>query len=154
MPDSKHAIQNNFWDNYEPIPESGCWIWTISQCSKGYGQVWYNGKLIRAYQLSWILSNGPIPKGLCVCHSCDTPLCINPRHLFLGTRADNQRDMCNKGRLINLKGSAHGMALLTESQVIDIRASDESYLTLSKKYGVGKSAIASIKTRKNWKHLS
>lgn len=153
MSDAKHAIQNNFWDNYEPIPECGCWIWTRSTCSKGYGQVWYDGKLIRAYRLSWILSNGPIPNGMCVLHRCDTPLCINPQHLFLGTRKDNILDMCKKKRNVNLFGVQHGMAKLTEQQVRAIRKSNESLSCLSKRYGVVKSAIAKIKKGTAWSRL-
>lgn len=66
---------------------------------KGYGVIGEGDKKVHlTHRLSWVYHNGEIPDGLCVLHHCDNPRCVNPKHLFLGTRADNNKDMLNKGR--------------------------------------------------------
>lgn len=81
-----------------------CWIWSGARSSKrrgGHerGQISINGKLTFVHRASWLIHYGPIPSGLLVCHSCDTPLCVNPSHLFLGTQKDNMKDCAAKGRV-------------------------------------------------------
>lgn len=80
-------------------PNSGCWLWTRS-VSMGYGKLWWDKKHQRAHRVSWELHNGAIPDGMLVLHKCDTPPCINPAHLFLGTHADNAADKIAKGRWV------------------------------------------------------
>lgn len=83
-----------------PVPECGCWIWLGHLDGKGYGQFVRNGKRIGAHRAAWEDHNGqPIPEGAMVCHSCDTPSCVNPDHLFLGSQLDNMRDAAAKKRL-------------------------------------------------------
>lgn len=82
---------------------SGCWEWTASKDSQGYGKFCFNGKQMRTHRAIWILINGEIIKhdshhGLCVLHKCDNPACVNPSHLFLGTQYDNIQDRNKKGR--------------------------------------------------------
>ena len=78
----------------------GCWLWTAGTFARryGYGQFGLNGHPHKAHRLAWEFTNGPIPEGLSVLHHCDNPPCVNPAHLFLGTRGDNTRDMMMKGR--------------------------------------------------------
>lgn len=98
------TIEERFWNHVEAIPEgSGCWEWTGATVKDGYGRVELShlGKRIRAvmaHRLSWGIHMGPIPPGMSVLHHCDNPPCVNPAHLFLGTQADNIRDMILKGR--------------------------------------------------------
>lgn len=87
--------------NSVPEPNTGCILWTASYRGaehKKYGVLHFRGKNIAAHRASWIAHVGKIPHGIFVCHKCDTPLCINPAHLFLGTPKDNARDMSVKGR--------------------------------------------------------
>lgn len=78
--------------------DDGCWLWTGYKDKDGYGKTKLNNHTIRANRLSWILYNGEIPAGMCVCHSCDVPSCANPKHLWLGTMADDMKDRDLKGR--------------------------------------------------------
>lgn len=77
---------------------SGCWLWTAAACPPGYGRFRANGRSYVAHRFAWEIMRGPIPAGLCACHKCDTPACVNPDHLFLGTQADNVRDSVRKKR--------------------------------------------------------
>lgn len=81
-----------------PVTECGCWIWMASGNRDGFGTTRVNGQKTTAHRASWMAFRGPIPSGLHVRHSCDIPLCVNPDHLSLGTRADNMRDKKLRGR--------------------------------------------------------
>lgn len=78
---------------------NSCWNWIASSRGVGYGAFKYKGKVIDSHRMSYILFKGDIPKGLCVCHTCDNRLCVNPDHLFLGTYKDNYNDAVQKGKI-------------------------------------------------------
>ena len=128
----------------------------------GYGRILLGGKkgkTFGAHRISWFLAHGPIPDGLSVLHRCDNPPCVNPDHLFLGTQADNLRDMGEKRRSSPqtkpelFRGSNNGRAKLNEQQVRDIRAMDESLsnIAIAKQFGVSDVAIAFIRLGRTWK---
>ncbi len=81
-----------------PEPMSGCWLWLRARIPEGYGHIAVDGKNLGAHRVSYETFVGPIPDGLWVLHRCDTPPCINPRHLFLGTHKQNVADSAAKGR--------------------------------------------------------
>lgn len=93
------------WDNYQPEPNSGCWLWLGGTHAWGYGRlsVVIDGKDHRAgaHRVAWMLHNRrPVPIGLFICHRCDTRSCINPNHLYAGTNDDNVRDMVERERWV------------------------------------------------------
>jgi len=150
---------NRFFDKVSYLGENDCWEWKASRNHDGYGGFRYNGKFIRAHRASWILHYGEIPEGMWVCHHCDNPGCVNPKHLFLGTPQDNVADRERKGRnkMPNCRGEEHGGSKLTEDDVHEIRflygSSDYSYRVLALLYGVTFGAIRDVITGRNWSWL-
>lgn len=95
-----------FWSHVDK--SGGCWIWLAGCGSGGYGKAHIRGVGgVPAHRASWMITNGPIPAGMFVCHHCDVRNCVNPAQLFLGTQRDNIRDASEKGRLIT--GDQHHM---------------------------------------------
>lgn len=94
-----HMTKTIPWrDRIIPEPNSGCLLWEGVYTGSGYGQITRNRKHIMVHRLAWEEEHGPIPPGLSVLHRCDVKGCVNVEHLFLGTHADNMRDMLAKGR--------------------------------------------------------
>lgn len=166
----RRTSQERFWTLVDK--GNGCWLWRGPRTSKGYGNFWHNGGRMYAHRYSWEILHDPIAEGLCVLHRCDTPLCVNPTHLFLGTRADNIEDCRRKGRTSKgdahpkrrgigvAKGAQHGRAKLTDEQVQAIRTAyqpgrgnERNYAALAKHYGVNKTQIMRVVRRITWKHL-
>lgn len=126
--------------------EDGCWRYG-SHADHKYVEV--HG--VRAHRLSYTLSNGPIPDGMVVRHTCDVPICVNPDHLLVGTQKDNCADKMQ--RLRHAHGEAVWCAILTEEDVRDIRASDSTSTELARKYGMSSSGIWSARSGATWGHI-
>jgi hypothetical protein len=131
----------------------GCWIWRHSADAYGYGQLHWSGSTRKAHRVAWEAVNGPIPPGMCVCHHCDNPPCVNPDHLFLGTPADNARDREAKRRGGDHRGEKAGRAAkLTWEEVGVVRGvRGFSMRQLATIFNVSHSRIFSIIHNKTWR---
>lgn len=95
---------DRFWSKVDT--SSGCWLWKAATFDKGYGAFRFRGKQWRAHRFAWFLKHGPIPPAAQVNHHCDTPGCVNPAHLYLGSQMDNRRDAVRRKR--TAKGRRNG----------------------------------------------
>lgn len=121
-----------------PEPNSGCFLWTGAVDPHGYGAITVNGITAKAHRLSYEFNYGAIPSDMSVLHKCDVRCCVNPNHLFLGTRADNLQDMRNKNRHFKK---------LSNSDILKICKDSRSHREIAKEYGVVKSTIGNAKRR-------
>lgn len=162
-PQSKYNRSNFAWltEAVKTVTEE-CIIWPFKKDHNGYGRLRIptcilgkSRKIVTtaAHRYAFKLVNGrfPAPQGL---HKCDTPACINPQHIFEGSYIENVADMVSKNR--QSKGSRFSHAKLTESDIVAIRAllaSGSLQKDVAAIYGVSRSRISYIHTRKNWKHV-
>jgi hypothetical protein len=144
---------------------SACIETTWPRDRDGYGRRWIDHVKWKAHRWAWAQAHGPIPAGMQVLHHCDNPPCIKTEpddqwpdgHLFLGTQADNNRDMAAKGRAAEPRGERNPRAKLSERDVLVIRErseSGDSARTLAAAFGVRKEAIRQIVIGRRWTHLA
>lgn len=135
--------------------EDPCWLWTAVTNPDGYGNFKLNGTMVKAHRVSYTIFHGPIPNGLSVLHTCDTPACVAPRHLWAGTPLDNARDREEKGRGHDKAGEANGRAKLTLAEVWQIRDLVKSKLftglQIGKMYGISNVVVSKIHLKQLWK---
>jgi len=150
-----------FWSKVDKTAgDDGCWLWTAGKDRDGYGEFsGPNGSDWSAHRYSYFLHNGEIDKNLMVCHSCDNPSCVNPKHLSLNTGLYNQGDMSRKGRHGTRPakpGHSNAKSKLLPEQAMEIykRANGgESASKLAREYGVAHQTIGAIRDKKIWKVL-
>lgn len=157
MPTKRRPLTERFWDRVTKCENDQCWLWTAGKDRFGYGSIvsWPENKQIGAHRLSWTIHFGEIPAGLNVLHKCDNPACVNPSHLFLGTHADNNRDMIAKGRA-NFIGSPTGPRRgwkLSKDQAIQIKNGTGTHKEIAARFGVSAGLVSQIKIGLKWPHL-
>ncbi len=148
----RKTVEERFWDKVDKNGPNGCWEWTGSVSSTGYGQLAIYRKPVKAHRMSVIL-DGRDPTGMLVCHTCDNRTCVNPDHLFIGTFKDNHADMMKKQRHVFPKNTANPRKL-TDDQVREIRASQLTQRQLAAKYDVTKSVITCVINRKTYQDVT
>ena len=135
----------------------GCWIWTGHRHRKGHGRFRVSpGVLVMAHRFSYEQHKGPIPEGMCVCHSCDVPACVNPAHLWLGTKAENNADRASKGRNADTSNANNPSAKLSEADVRCIKAllaDGAVQIEIARKFSVTSALVSAIKHGKAWKSV-
>ena len=151
------------WAKVDVRGPNECWPWTGS-LSGGYGQL-YAGRGLgpkSASVAAYELDNGPVPKGLHVCHYCDNPPCCNPKHLWVGTNKDNTDDKVRKGRQSStrLLGSRHPRAKLTEELVLAVRkrlllwdGSRRDSKAIMLEFSINSQVLCGIRNGKSWPHV-
>lgn len=170
-----------FWSKVKILGPDECWLWQASCSGDGYGTTKFGPKVYGAHRLSYLITHGKPIQGWQILHRCDTPRCVNPNHLFIGTHQDNMDDRDNKGRTHKgkredtsgaargdnnghatcpektPKGDWHPMAVLTDENVHYIREAYAKRLfsqtQLGVMFGVTQMNISAITTRRTWKHL-
>lgn len=139
------------------IVDNGCHFWESGKSPLGYGNFYMRNTLYLAHRLAYELAYKVSPKDLCVCHSCDNPSCVNPKHLFLGTVKDNMLDKVRKGRSNPPTGTRQWKSKLDNKKVLKIRSlylkANLSQEEIGKRYGIGQSNVSYI-INHTWKHVA
>lgn len=164
---------DRFWGYVDRGAFDQCWLWTRAKDSCGYGNFRIGGRsghVYLAHRISYALAHGTTPTDKSVLHSCDTPACVNPAHLWLGTQLDNMRDCAAKGRtriLVGdespwrthpermIRGEKQWQAKLNDDAVRDILSSPHLHINeLAKRYNVTPTTVHFVRVRRTWKHVT
>lgn len=132
-------IEERFWEKVDRRSPTECWLWTGATTYGGYGVIGLGRRLVRAHRYAYEASNGPIDARLVIRHKCDTPACVNPDHLEIGTQKQNVGDMLDRGR-------ANPRRKLTPVQLAQIKAATGTVRSIAVEFGVSNSYVSMVKT--------
>lgn len=149
---------SRFWEKVEKTDT--CWLFH-SSLAKGYGRFAIDSQVYLAHRVSYLIATGDDPGPLMVLHRCDNPRCVRPDHLFLGTRADNNKDMFTKGRGRPRggeypRGEHHHLARLSEALVVELRslhADGVPVRELARRFGIPRPTLRSAVLGRTWCHV-
>lgn len=151
------TLADKFWQGANKGKPHDCWIWNAGQPQANpYGRIWHDGKAHGAHQVSYYLQHGTWPQAhQLIRHTCDTPRCVNPAHLVIGTPADNSRDMTNRQR--QAYGAKHGNAILVDDDIREMRrlyaTGEYRQVDLAGIFGTDQTNVSLIVRRKAWAHV-
>lgn len=145
-------LAERLWSKVQRGDSSSCWLWTGAKTPGGYGIILLDhrpGNITTAHRAAYMVTNGAVPDGLIVMHSCDTPLCCNPAHLSVGTQRQNLADMRARGRDGDHRvfGERHGRMRVTDAQVRQIRRryeKGESQQAIADRFGISQTQVSRI----------
>jgi hypothetical protein len=161
VPDLSQKDIVRFWSKVDRSSPEGCWLWKAGTFDSGYGafRIVVAPRVYRqvvASRIAYMLGTGTNPVGFFVCHTCDNPRCCNPKHLFLGTPSDNERDKHSKGRARPFFGNNNPNAKLSDDTVKSIRqqlADGGVAAVIAKSFGVDPGTISHIRRGCTWRHV-
>lgn len=145
-----------FWRHVDIRSPRSCWLWYGSTFAAGYGRI-RRGKITRsAHREAYELTFGKFPEAAMICHRCDNPRCVNPRHLFIGDALSNNRDRQRKGRNGDTRGERHPYAKLNNAAIRIIRArraAGEILKNIARDFNVTPQTIHYAARGDTWRHL-
>lgn len=147
-------FKDRFWSRVQPATDDKCWPWMRACTSAGYGQLYVGDTAFLAHRIAYYLAHGSWPK--VACHTCDNPICCNPKHICNGTYQLNMHHRSQRGRHNTPKGEANGRSYLTEEQVRAIRSlatTGQSQGDIAQVVGCSQANVSQIVNRKNWSHI-
>lgn len=148
MPRLKISDTERFWSKVDASGD--CWLWLAGRDKDGYGKFSVHGRATRAHRYAYAITKGD-PHDKQVCHTCDNPRCVNPRHLWLGTNADNMQDSAQKGR--KPRGVNNPAAKINTGLAEGIRgwwAQGLGAREIAVLYGIGKSQAYNVAVGRHW----
>ena len=130
------------------VMPSGCWHHETATIVN-YGNIIYLGKYMKTHRASWLVHRGPIPEGLCILHRCDNRRCVNPEHLWLGTKTDNMADMVAKGR----HARSSKLSVDDVRKIRALLAEGNSCGAIARQFNVSESHVSAIKHGRCYAHV-
>ena len=138
------------------VNENQCWIWSAGKDARGYPICKIKNKTHKVSRVVYEIFRGKIPKEFDICHRCDTPACINPKHLWAATSKENMHDCVKKGRFADHHGENNPRAKLTEldvQEILSFRRPGITGVNIAKRFGVSSTIIYSIWNNKSWRNI-
>lgn len=155
-PEMRESLKHRFSSKVKAGEPDECWPWIAKATAHyGYGRMTAGrSRYLRSHQVAWALENGNIPEGAVIRHTCDYTACCNPKHLVLGTQAENVADATSRGRSSKpprMIGSGHPRSKLDDEKVAEIRRSSKTLNALAAEFGVSAKSIWRIRKHHQWK---
>lgn len=145
------TFEESFWERIDRRGEDECWEWQGGRVRFGYGRIKWRRRNRPTHVVAYELCVGPIPVGLYALHTCDNPPCCNSRHIFLGTKGDNARDMAQKKR--SLRGERNHKAKITRAdaeRIRDLYAQGNTQAALAERFHIHQAQVSRILLRRQW----